>query len=212
MSFPTGRPWAGRLLLWFLGGWVFLTVVLGYVAGSNFRVLDPDRLRNADAVYGGFETPEERRLALRYAASELNRHYFVHFTLVQVGLGAVSLALLVLSGEAGPWRATALSGALLVSGFFATSLTPEIVERGRAIDFVAREPEPPPEVDTFYRLHALYLGLDGAKLLLLAGLTVSLVRSGPGASGRPLATGIVSALPDPSSSDVPDDPSSDDES
>ncbi len=173
-----GRPWAGRLLLWFLGGWIFLTVSLGYLAGTNFRVLDPDRLRDAGRVYHGFETPAERRLALRYAASELNRHYFVHFVDLQLGLGAVSLALLLLSGRAGPWRATALAGAFLVSAFFAFSLTPEIVERGRAIDFVAREPEPPPEVDAFYRLHALYLALDGAKLLLLAALTASLVRSG----------------------------------
>lgn len=168
------RPWASRVLLWLLGGWLVLAAVTGYLAGGNFAALKPDRLDRAEDFYG--DIPEERReMALRYAASELNRKYFSEFYTVQFVLAAAALALCALSGSAGRLQVIALASALALSGALLFWLTPEIIELGRKIDDVPREPLTP-DREAFGRLHQAAVVMDGAKMLLIMLSTVPLLR------------------------------------
>ena len=88
---------AQRVLLVLLGGWICLIVCMVHVATTNFRVVEPAALRNAEQVYAGIPEGAPRRQALRYVASELNRSLFASYDQAQIVVGVVALAMLVLS-------------------------------------------------------------------------------------------------------------------
>ena len=50
--------------------WLAGAVGIAFVATSNFRVTDLESLRNADEVFGAFADDEDRRMAVRYVASD----------------------------------------------------------------------------------------------------------------------------------------------
>lgn len=149
-----------------VGAWFMLTLAMSFVAGANFGTLKPDRLRQADQVFGALEAGPPREQALRYVASELNRRYFALYGRVQVGLA-------VLAGLA-VWRLRPARPALrflialcaLAALDFLFHLVPAITELGRQIDFMPRDPKPP-EVADFDRLHHLAVGIETSKLFLL---------------------------------------------
>jgi hypothetical protein len=68
-----------------------------------------------------------------------------------------------------------LALALGIACVLAFGLAPEITARGRALDFVPRA-TPPPGLAAFERLHTLYTGLEGAKVILLAAAGVLTLR------------------------------------
>ena len=83
---------SSRFLLWLLGGWLFLSVLTGYVASVNLIVLNPDRLERTTDFFG--EIPEDKReISLRYAGAVLTRLYFTHLYTVQFVLAAAAVAL-----------------------------------------------------------------------------------------------------------------------
>jgi len=84
------------------------------------------------------------------------------------------LALAVKSGR-DRWFTRGVSAMLAVSLLMTFYLTPQVVEIGRVLDFVSRDP-PPPELGRFGALHAAYSVLDLLKLLLGIWLTIRLVR------------------------------------
>lgn len=169
------RPWAARLLLWLLGGWLFLAAVTGYLAGTNFAILKIEKLDRATYFYG--DIPEDKReLALRYAASELNRVYFARFYGLQMGLAVAALLLYVASGRAGKKPLAALGAAAVISAVLLFWLTPEIIDMGRKIDDVPRDPLTP-DREAFNVLHHLAVGLDVSKMALLLGAAVPLIRT-----------------------------------
>ena len=74
-------------------------------------------------------------------ASELNRAFFSLWNPVQLGLGVLTLVVLVVRCP----RAGALIPVILAIGITAALtfyLAPELVSQGRALDFVPRDPEP----------------------------------------------------------------------
>lgn len=158
---------ARNLLLAVLGAWLAASACMAFVATGNFRVVEPSRLRNSAEVFAAL--PEEdgsRRAALRYVASELNRHFFTRFGVADAGLAVLALLLLAASGGRPRWGVLLLS--LLVAWTLADALwiTPSLVEQGRAIDFVPRDP-PPAEVAAFYRLHTVDVTVELAKMVVL---------------------------------------------
>jgi hypothetical protein len=179
-----------RALMAFLLGSLLVGIILiGFVAAENFFVVDrliespPSTEFRQEFQQRLAPLPDgEARVVLRYLSSELNRFYFRVWGGAEALLGAVLLLLAARSGPKGlndrPLKIGA--GVMLVLILLMTFyLTPQIVEVGRAIDFVPRDP-PPPELRQFGMLHAAYSLLDLAKLLIGIWLTVRLVRRSPG--------------------------------
>ncbi len=147
-----------------LGLWLGGSLAMWFVATQNFRTVD--RILGQPTPQAGpvlrtlpAETP---RPLLRHLSSELNRFYFRAWGWAQLVLGAALAALLTVAGR----RSDALLAAamvLLVAVLLAV-ITPQIITLGRTLDFVPRNP-PPPEMSTFWKLHAAFTVLDGLKVL-----------------------------------------------
>ncbi|MCB9897398.1 MAG: hypothetical protein H6825_05295 [Planctomycetes bacterium] len=173
----TGRRGAladGRLLLFALGVWCALSFAMGFVATGNFHVVEPAALRNSTEIYAAIPLEgDARRMALRYVASELNRFFFARYDLANVALAALCTWLVFLL----PRRKSqiALVACLLVALASAFWLTPTIVELGRQIDFMPRDPKPP-EVVRFYELHGVSISLGLLQLALALGVAIGLLR------------------------------------
>ena len=121
---------------------------------------------------GALATAEERRVALRHLASEVNRWMFRYWSLAQMALGAACLATAFrVGGAARPLLAVALLIAL-IQGF---GLAPPITELGRSIDFVPR-PLPSDTARRFGLLHAAYVGLDLVKAAALVAASWTAAR------------------------------------
>ena len=159
-----------------VGIWLGLLASSWILATVNFRQAEraatpagsPDDLNRRL----GPLSPEDRRHAFRYLASEVNRWMFRSWGLIQVGLGAVLLALAW--GPGGTARALAAAALVLVAVQVAV-LAPMIAEVGRQIDFLAR-PLPPDLGRRFGIAHGGYVIVDLVKALALAGAAVALVR------------------------------------
>jgi hypothetical protein len=176
-SAPGERRWARHLLLWLLGGWFFLSVTMAFVASANFRALDVERLRQADQIYAEIPAGERQR-DLRYAASEINRHLFSVYSSVHAVVAAAALALLWLvrlPRRRRLWMAASLGLGLVFAIVFVAWFTPTMVELGRAIDFMPRDPAPPPVV-RFFQLHQVNVTMEMIKLALIAAVAVALIR------------------------------------
>lgn len=164
-----------RLLLVVLGLWLGLLVASWVAATLSFRTVDRvlgpslrPELRERLATVAA----DDRRVVLRHLASEINRSMFRRWSLAQIALGALALAL--------AWRLSGpgyllLAAAVLACLIQAFGLAGPIAELGRAIDFVPR-PLPAETARRFGLLHAAYLGLDLAKAALLGGAAWVLVR------------------------------------
>ena len=63
-----------------------------------------------------------------------------------------------------------------MAALFLAWFTPTMVELGREIDFMARDPEPP-QVTRFYSLHRINVALELGKLAMLVAVAVHLIRS-----------------------------------
>lgn len=168
--------WIDRLLLWICGGWFFLTVAVGYVATANFRQLEPDRFHQPQAVFAQIKDAEAKAVALRYIASELNRHFFSVYGWANLALAAVALLLASRSARRSRWRTVALTACFGIAALGVFYLTPTLIDLGRQIDFVPREPPLEP-VKQFYLLHGLNEGFELLKLILLTGVSASLIRA-----------------------------------
>ncbi len=153
------------------------TLLMGGVAAENFFRID--RLLDSPS-HSSFQNnvarlPEgEARAMLRYLASELNRFYFYVWGWVQLILGAVCFAIAALKLKQKK-LVIGFSSMLAVVAVMAFYITPEIIEVGRSLDFVPREPSPP-GMASFGRLHAAYSILDLGKFLAGIWMAVALVR------------------------------------
>lgn len=177
---PTGRSRAAHLALFGLGAWFALTAGMSYVAGANFTVLRPDALPRAAEAFGPSVAEPAGVDALRYLASEVNRHLFAVYGWTQIALG---LFVLVCAGLTG-LRSRALNlcvglafGAALL---FLVYLVPEIVTVGRRLDLVPKEPRTP-DRDTFDGIHHASVAVELIKLALLGAAAFVLVRRPPSA-------------------------------
>jgi hypothetical protein len=154
--------------------WVGWTLFIWFAATRSFRTADqvlkspPPEFSRVVQSLG----PEHTRLVLRYLASEINRTYFRAYGWGQVVVGSILLALLWLKAPRDTFSVTMVAGMLFIVLILTLGVMPQIIALGRNIDFLPRTP-PPPDYQRFWKLHATFTGLDGAKLL--AGL-VLLVR------------------------------------
>lgn len=165
------RRWAASATLWVLGAWLFLSVTMAYVAGANFVQLEPENLRNAGEVFEAIPD-DDRFRALRYVASELNRHFFTRYARVQEVLGVLALILLALSRR-GRWIGVGLVLFAAATTIWFDMATAEIAAMGREIDFV-RDPE---TVAAFDRFHDRAVKVEGAKMIAILAASVLLIRT-----------------------------------
>jgi hypothetical protein len=148
------------------GLWLGALFASWVAASVNFRTVD--------RVLGAGEreelaqrltpvAPEARRQVLRHLASEINRWSFRTWSLAQLALALLLLALC--------WRQPGaaryvLAGCLAIV-LAQLALVRPIVDLGRSIDFVPR-PMPAEVARRFGLLHAAFVSLDLLKALLLA--------------------------------------------
>jgi hypothetical protein len=162
------------LALLFAGFWLGLLVASWVAASVSFRtaaeLFGPDgRQELADALAA---TPDaQRRQAMRFMASEVNRGMFARRYVAEIALG-VCLFALAWRGQ-GPWGFAAAALAILV---VQAGLHGPILEIGRAIDFLPR-PLAPDVASRFGRLHGGYVLLDFAKAGIVAWCAWVLARA-----------------------------------
>lgn len=169
-------PLGTKIMLWLLGAGFVLSVTMGYVASANFRVVDPESLRNADEVFASFEEGDPRRMALRYVASELNRHFFSVYTYLHTGLFGVAAVLYFLARLKSRIVFLGLGFGVGLSLLYLFYFTPVLTEIGREIDFMSRDPKPP-QVERFYSIHGVNIVLEMIKLGLILLMSAILLRS-----------------------------------
>lgn len=167
-----------RLLLVLLGAWLALSVAMGWVASANFKVVEPDRLRDAASIFAQLPEGEPRRMKLRYIASEMNRHDFAAYDKVNLALAVLAVLVAARLSQRPRGAMLVLLLCLAMAVVFTTWFTPTLIAQGRQIDFVARDPRPP-EVAAFYRLHGVNIGLELLKMLLITSVIVRFVRQPP---------------------------------
>ena len=113
---------------------------------------------------------------LWYLSSELNRLYFQWWNVAQLPIGV--LALWLVRPVPGSKRAVwGIVGMLAVVVFLTVALTPPIVNTGRLLDFVPRDP-PPPALRTFGLLHATFSVFTLINIIL--GVVVTIWIQGEG--------------------------------
>ena len=162
-----------------MGIWFAGTVLSAVVAAENFYTIDrllanssSEPFRKALEKLG---EPAGREL-LRYLASELNRLYFQWWNVVQLPLLVLALWLVrpLPNVKRTTWGIVAM---LAVVVFMTVALTPPIVDVGRALDFVPRDP-PPPQLRTFGLLHAAFSVFTLINLILGVLVTRWIKQSG----------------------------------
>ncbi|MFT7616873.1 MAG: hypothetical protein ACI97A_000503 [Planctomycetota bacterium] len=163
-----------KLCLWFLGGWLFLSISMAYIAGSTFVSLKPETLRNANVVFDAVEAKTARPQALRYIASELNRRFFRHYGVFQCVVGALTLLLVFLTQKRAAFFMVLCAFALAL--FFHFHLIPNATELGREIDFTPKEPVTAAR-ESFDALHRMSTRSEGLKMLLILGASSFVMRS-----------------------------------
>ncbi|MDF1663422.1 MAG: hypothetical protein P1V97_16750 [Planctomycetota bacterium] len=161
------------VLIWLLGGWIFATAFMMWVAIGNFHVMKPGYLPKAAEVYKAI--PEaDRALAIKYGANELNRYFFSYYNGIQLGISILCCGLLAASRRPGKivWGSLILClGLCLTLEFY---FLPIIVDLGREIEFMPRDPMPP-EAKRFFMLHGINNLLEIFKGVLLFTATIGLL-------------------------------------
>jgi hypothetical protein len=149
-----------------VASWVMATVTLRMpdrVLGPQIR---PELRARLEPV-----PEEDRRVALRHLAGEINRWMFRRFAVAQIALAALFLALVWPTG--GVLRALAI--AALLATLAQVGLLGPIAAVGRGIEFLPR-PLLAELAHRFGLLHAAYLLTDLAKMGCVAAAAVVLVR------------------------------------
>src|SRR5580704_5416116 len=152
----------------FLAGCLILgSSFMIFVATQNFGTVDRVLAAPPQEAAQMFQTlgPDNARLLLRYLAGEENRLFFTSWELVEIALGAVLTAILLLGIRS---RLLAgLAGAMLIIALFQHfRVTPEMIALGRLVDFGGAAGSA--AYSQFWRLHGLYGVLEVVKLVLLA--------------------------------------------
>jgi hypothetical protein len=141
--------WIGLLA----ASWMFASITFGTaaaLAASDARA----ELREKTSSL----SESDRRIVLRFMASEINRTMFRRWLWVQLGVGALLVVMVVRGG--GGWMALAVALVVVLVQF---GLQPSILAVGHAIDFLPR-PLPAELASRFGRLHGAYVLLDFAKM------------------------------------------------
>lgn len=156
--------------------WIGWTLFMWFAATRSFRTVDrvlksppPEFNRDVEGL-----APGQTRAVLRYLASEINRTYFRAYGWGQVVLGAILLILLAWKAPRNTVNSSIAAVMLFIAIILTLGVMPQIISLGRTIDFLPRTP-PPPGYQRFWKLHAMFTGLDGAKLLGGFALLIRLI-------------------------------------
>jgi hypothetical protein len=172
-----------RIAAFLLGAWLCGGLFMGFVATQNFATVDRVLAvppQSAAPMIQSLGYDQARQL-LRYLAGEENRLFFGDWELVQLGLG-LALVCVLFSGVGNPLIAGLAAVLLLLTGFQHFMVTAQLLTLGRSIDFVSPEAQSAAR-NSFWKLHALYGGIEVAKLALVLVLTgVVLIRGRRGNS------------------------------
>src|ERR1700675_3505869 len=157
-----------RIAAFLLGGWILGSLFMMFVATQNFRTVDrvltsaPPQAEQMIQTLG----PGRARDLLRYLAGEENQLFFNSWETAQLFLGA-ALAGILLFGAHNRLLAGLAAGLLILTVFQHFQVTREMIALSRSIDVQSAPPS------QFWRLHALYGGIEVLKLaiaLAIAGL------------------------------------------
>ena len=165
-----------RVMSHLLGAWLAGLIVVGFVAAENFWIVDRLLATSLNPSFHkdvGLLAAGEARAMLRYLVSEQNRFYFVWWGWAEVAFGVALFVISLRVRERGLIIKIAIM--LAITAVMQFYLTPRIVDVGRALDFVPRDPAPP-QMSTFGWLHAAYSTLDLVKLGVGICLGWSLIR------------------------------------
>jgi len=160
--------------VWLVAAWLAVTVVVSYVAGANFVLMKPAGLPRAEDAFGPMIHEPAGTLGLRYLAGELNRHFFAVYGWTQMLLGAAAVGCFLVSGRKSRVIVALLGLSFATTLLFHFHLVPDIVEIGRRLDLVPREPMTP-DREAFDALHKLSVRVEVGKLVLLAWASALLV-------------------------------------
>lgn len=163
------------LLAFVLGVWLGGSVLVGAAVSYNFAGFNDLFARNPRlAQAAGFDprdTAAKKQSLLWVHSAELNRVWFTIWNRAQIVLGTLALVLAVRAhARRLPLALLALALALTVA--IHLGLEPRVIELGRALDLVPRDP-PPPALAPFQDAHRAYFAADTLRfcvLLAAAGL------------------------------------------
>jgi hypothetical protein len=160
-----------------LGIWLGGSVILGAVVGYNFSGIDDLFARNPKLQeHAGFEpsdTNAKKSSLLWVHSSELNRVFFEVWNRAQLALGIMALLLAVWSG-AGRLVVALLAVATALVGLTHFVLEPRIVDLGRQLDFLPRDPAPP-MLNDFKSYHGIYFAVESLRFALVCLAAILLV-------------------------------------
>jgi hypothetical protein len=168
-----------RLACFVLGMWIAGSLFMTLVAIQNFRSVD--RLLESPAPELSLQLDklgrDTARTVFRHQVSEQNRWYFQFWEVVQLGLGA-ALVFLLLGTHSGKGTIALSSLMLAIAAAQYWALTPALVVLGRSIDWADRA-LPSGERNHFWTLHHAYSGMEVVKWLAGLLLAVRLLRRSP---------------------------------
>jgi len=155
-----------RVAAFLLGCLILGSLFMIFVATQNFSTVDRVLAAPPDEASQVFQTlgPQNARLLLRYLAGQENQLFFTSWELVQIALGALLTAVLLLAVK--NRLLAGMAGTMLIVALFQHfRVTPEMIALGRLVDFGGGAAST--AYSQFWRLHALYWVLEVVKLALL---------------------------------------------
>lgn len=165
------------LLHFVLGIWLGGSVILGAVVAYNFSGIEDLFARNsrlqAHAAFSLDDTDVKKTSLLWVHSSELNRVFFEVWNRIQLVLGALTVVLAIWSSVHRLPIVLLLVAAALV-GFTHWAFEPKLVELGRELDFLPRNP-PPPQLEPFQRYHGAYFIAESVRFGLVSVAAVLLI-------------------------------------
>jgi hypothetical protein len=168
---------AQRFATFLIGGWIAGSLFMVMVATQNFHAVDRLLAAPAPEAAQRIETLGGRdaaRMFLRYHSSELNRFYFATWERVQIGLGLLLLLMLSRGNLVDRLLCVFMLAIVLAGRWW---LTPEIIQVGRAIDWIPQAASDP-QRDYFWKLHSIYSACEVAKQLAGLTLAIRLIKKG----------------------------------
>jgi len=156
-----------RIAAFLLGAWLMGSLFMAYVATGNFATVDQVLKAPSLEAEKMIQTlgNENARHLLRYLAGEENRGFFETWEIAEMIIG-VGLAAFLILGLKQRLSAALTAAIIILTGFQHFKITPEMVWLGRSIDFIAWTADSQAR-SQFYKLHAAYGIIEGAKLLLM---------------------------------------------
>jgi len=131
------RRFVAFLLGVWLGGSLFMYLIATHNLESADQVLSsppPAAAKIIDSVGS-----DSARLLLRHQASELNRTFFEYWGVAQLIVGGAVFGMLLFATREGKWPVVTALVMLVVVAVMRFILTPDLVNFGRQLDFMAQE-------------------------------------------------------------------------